>query len=208
VTSAALLVWLAAWPAAAPTDISAVLAGVENRYNRAKTLRVAFSETYVQGRTRRTESGTLYLRKPGRMRWEYSNPPGKLFVSDGKFLYLYTPDSNRVERSKAKETEDMRAPLAFLLGKLNFRRDFGRFTFRAEGEDTYVKAEPSNANLPYSLVEFVVTPGYRIKQVRVTGQDRSVLDFSFSNEAVDPALDASLFTFRTPPGAEVIELSE
>lgn len=200
--------WLAAWPAAAPTDISAVLAGVENRYNRAKTLRVAFSETYVQGRTRRTESGMLYLRKPGRMRWEYSNPPGKLFVSDGKFLYLYTPDSNRVERSKAKETEDMRAPLAFLLGKLNFRRDFGRFTFRAEGEDTYVKAEPSNANLPYSLVEFVVTPDYRIKQVRVTGQDRSVLDFSFSNEAVDPALDASLFTFRTPPGAEVIELSE
>ena len=64
------------------------------------------------------------LRKPGRMRWEYSQPKGKLFVSDGKSLWLYTPADNRAEQMKLKESEDMHAPLAFLLGKLNFEKEF------------------------------------------------------------------------------------
>jgi len=209
VTQLYVLVCLAALPGvAAPLELSRALAGVENRYNRAKTLEVSFSQTYVQGRHRRTETGTLRLRKPGRMRWDYSNPEGKLFVSDGKFLYLYTPASNRVEKTKAKESEDMRAPLAFLLGKLNFKRDFGRLESRPEGEDLWVRAEPKTANLPYLEVEFVVTPEYRIRRVQVTGQDRSVLDFTFQNEKMNPAIRDSLFRFQAPPGAEVVETGE
>ena len=73
------------------------------------------------------------LRKPGRMRWDYSQPKGKLFVSDGKFLWLYTPDENRVEKMKLKESDDMRAPLAFLLGKLDFRQGFPKYPGQAGG---------------------------------------------------------------------------
>lgn len=202
-----LFLWasLAALPAvAAPPDLDRILKGVENRYNRARTLEVVFSQTYVQGRHRRTESGTLRLRKPGRMRWDYTNPEGKLFLSDGNFLYLYTPSSNRVEKTKAKESEDMRAPLAFLLGRLNFKRDFGRFEYRQEGDGLWIHADPKTANLPYTSVEFVVTPDYRIRRVKVTGQDLSVLDFSFDNEQLNPALSDSLFRFQPPPGAEVV----
>jgi outer membrane lipoprotein carrier protein len=209
VNSLALWVCAAVLPAAAAEmDLSRVLAGVESRYNRARALQATFAETYIQGRTRRTESGTLSLRKPGRMRWDYSAPAGKLFLSDGRFVYLYTPESNRVERSKAKETEDMRAPLAFLLGKLDFRRDFARFTYHAEGQDLFVRAEPKNPNLPYRLVEFVVTPDFRIRRVQVTGQDGSILDFSFTGEKLEPPLKDALFVFRMPPGAELIEVSE
>ncbi len=201
-----VLVCLAAATAAPP--LSDVLAGVENRYNRAQTLEVSFSETYVQGRNRKTESGTLYLRKPGRMRWDYRSPEGKLFLSDAKFLYLYTPGSGRVEKMKAKESEDMRAPLAFLLGKLSFRRDFGRFESRPEGDALWVRAEPKTANLPYVSVEFVVTPDYRIRRVQVVGQDRSVLEFTFENEKVNLPLDNALFRLKVPPGVEVVEVSE
>ena len=73
------------------------------------------------------------LRKPGKMRWDYSQPKGKLFVSDGKFLWLYTPDENRVEKMKLKESEDMRAPLAFLLGKLDFDKEFQQHPGEAGG---------------------------------------------------------------------------
>ena len=73
---------------------------------------------------KRSESGTLLLRKPGKMRWDYDQPKGKLFVSDGKFLWLYTPEDNRAEKMKLKESDDMRAPLAFLLGKLDFQKEF------------------------------------------------------------------------------------
>ena len=53
--------------------LSIVLDGLENRYNRAKTLQVSFEESYMgSGRPRRSESGELSLLKPGKMRWEYS----------------------------------------------------------------------------------------------------------------------------------------
>ncbi len=206
-----LFVWacLAAMPALADTpNLTQILDRVEQRYNHARTLEVNFEESYLQGRTQKTEAGVLYLRKPGRMRWEYSSPPGKLFVSDGKYVYLYTPTSNRVERMKAKASEDMRAPLAFLLGKLNFQRDFGRFESRPEGQNLWIRAEAKSNNLPYTNVEFVVTPDSRIRRVQVTGQDGSVLDFRFADEKVNPPLNDAMFRFQVPPGAEVVEASE
>src|ERR1700690_2752784 len=88
---------------AAEADLNTLLKGVEQHYNRAKTLQVHFVESYmVQGRARKSESGELTLRKPGRMRWDYTAPAGKLFVSDGKDVYLYTPDAHRVEKTKLR----------------------------------------------------------------------------------------------------------
>ena len=183
-----------------------VLKEVERRYNRAETLQVGFTETYsAPNRAARTESGTLYLRKPGRMRWDYTSPAGKLFGSDGKKVYLYLPSSNHFESMKLKETEDMRAPLAFLLGKLNFEKDFQNIQARPEGEDTLITAEPKEGNLPYSKVEFVVSPTFVIRKLRIHNLDQSVLDFVFESEKVNPLLDNGLFRFRPPAGAEVVE---
>ena len=182
------------------------LKAVEERYNRAQTLQIDFSEGYsAQGKTRKPESGTLFLRKPGRMRWQYTSPAGKLFLSDGKFVYLIVPDSKRVQKMKIKESEDMRAPLAFLLGKLHFEKDFQRFQSRPEGADTWITAEPKSAELPYTKVEFEVTPQFQIRRVQVTGQDFSVLDFHFDQEKLNPPLDSKLFQFELPPGAMVEE---
>jgi len=198
---------VSAWAADPATD--RLLKQVERRYNHAETLQVRFSETYTgPGRPSRTESGTLYLRKPGRMRWDYSLPAGKLFVSDGKMLYLYVPSSNRVEKMKLKESEDMRAPLAFLLGKLNFEKDFQNVETKAEGNDTIITAEPKSANLPYSKVQFSVTPGFEIHKLQILELDNSVLDFAFDQEKLNPALASTLFQFRSPAGAEVIEGSQ
>jgi outer membrane lipoprotein carrier protein len=190
----------------ADTQLDSLLKRVEARYNRAKTLQVLFSEQYTPpGKARRTESGILMLRKPGKMRWAYSQPAGKLFVSDGKLLWLYTPDENRVERMKFKESDDMRAPLAFLLGKLNFDKEFRNLQSKIEGADTRIMAEPQTDNLPYSAVEFLVALDSHIKEVKVTGFDRSVLQFTFEQERVDPPLDAKLFQFAMPKGAELVE---
>ncbi|HYM05244.1 MAG TPA: outer membrane lipoprotein carrier protein LolA [Terriglobales bacterium] len=195
---------LPAIAANAPTE--RVLKEVERRYNQASTLQVAFAETYTApSRAPRTESGTLYLRKPGRMRWDYSSPPGKLFISDGKNVYLYLPSSNRVEKMKLKETEDMRAPLAFLLGKLNFEKEFQNIQLRAEGDGTLITAEPKAGNLPYSKVEFSVSPTFEIRKLRVSNLDQSILDFAFSAEKLNPPLPETMFRFQPPPGAEVEE---
>jgi len=201
--------WIAALavPAfAAGPPLDTVLKNVEARYNHARTLQVLFNEHYAPpNQPQRSESGTLLLRKPGRMRWEYSQPKGKLFVSDGKYLWLYKPADNQVEKMQLKESDDMRAPLAFLLGKLNFQKDFRNLAARPEGDGQRIAAEPATDNLPYSAVEFVVAPDFTIREVKVTGFDKSVLTFRFENEKLNPALDSKLFDFHAPPGVEIVD---
>jgi len=193
----------------ADTSMDALLKNVENRYNRAKTLEVLFLERYTPPKSAsRTESGQLRLRKPGRMRWDYTQPPGKLFVGDGKYLWLYTPADNRVEKMKLQESDDMRAPLAFLLGKLHFDKEFRNLQGKLEDAGTRITAEPKTATLPYSAVEFMVTRENRIQEVKVTGFDHSVLDFTFDQEKLDPPLDSKLFQFQMPPGAHLEETGQ
>jgi outer membrane lipoprotein carrier protein len=193
----------------ADAPLDSLLSKVEDHYNRVKTLQVTFTEQYTPpGSIRRSESGTLLLRKPGRMRGEYSQPKGKLFISDGKFLYLYTPDDNRAQKMPLKETEDLRAPLAFLLGKLHFSKEFRNLQAQSEGGVTRITADPKTENLPYSHVEFVVAADGRIQELKVTGFDRSILDFTFAQEKDDPPFDSKLFQFQLPSGAVLEEASQ
>src|SRR5579864_4233414 len=191
---------------AADPSTARLLKQVEQRYNRAETLQVRFAETYTAaGRSSRTETGLLSLRKPGRMRWDYTSPAGKLFVSDGKNLYLYVPGTNRVQKMKLKQSEDMRAPLAFLLGKLNFEKEFQNIQTRPEGDGSLVTAEPKSQSLPYSQVEFLVSSTFVIRKLHIVRQDQSALDFAFEDEKLNPTLANSMFQFQPPPGAEVVD---
>jgi outer membrane lipoprotein carrier protein len=194
---------------AASPGLDAQLKNIEAHYNRSQSLKLNFSESYAGIKSPvQNDSGVLFLRKPGRMRWEYSSPPGKLFISDGKDVVLYTPDDQRAEKSKLKESEDMRAPLAFLLGKLDFKKEFKSFETRAEGSDSWIAAEPKSENLAYSKVEFLATPEGEIRRVRITGQDQSKLDFTFSNEQLNVPVAPTLFTFHPPPGVQVVEAGQ
>lgn len=189
---------------AADPKLESLLRSVETRYNKAKTLQVLFKQEYTpQGKPKRQENGLLMLRKPGKMLWDYAQPAGKKFISDGKAAWIYTPAENRVEKMKLQETDDMRAPLAFLLGKLKFEKEFQNLTSRPEGDATRILAEPKGDNLPYTAVEFLVAADSQIRQVKVTGFDHSVHVFTFEQERVDPPLSDKLFQFQPPPGAIV-----
>jgi outer membrane lipoprotein carrier protein len=199
------LVCLLGVPAfAADAGLPALLRTVEQRYNHADTLQVLFREDYTKtGHAPRRESGTLALRKPGRMRWEYSDPKGKLAVSDGKIFWTYNPSDNRVEKMPLRQTDD--APLAFLLGKLHFDKEFRNLQGKPEGADTRITAEPKTDSLPYSAVEFLVAADGRIREVKVTRLDNSIMGYAFDQEKVGPRLDEKLFQFQVPKGAEVVE---
>ena len=193
---------------AAGADVSKTLKDIEKRYNNAKTLQVTFDETYkAQGRSR-SEAGDLFLRKPGRMRWQYSRPSGKLFVSDGKTVYFYSPDTNRAEKMKFKETDDMRAPMAFLLGRLDFDKDFGQYRSQPQGNSLSITAIPKSEKMPYREVTFVVAPDAHIERLIIVGQDSSILAFSFSDEKVNPPIAEQMFRFQLPKGAEFVDSSE
>ncbi len=195
--------------AAPDTRLDPLLHGVENHYNHAQSLKLDFSETYtVSRRPTQVERGTLFLRKPGKMRWDYAAPSGKVFLSDGKNILLYTPGNQRLEKSRLKESEDLRAPLAFLLGKLNFWKEFRSFTSHPEGDSMWVSATPNSDQLAYTQVDFLIAPNAEIHRVRITGQDKSVLEFTFANEQLNAPVTPSMFAFTPPPGTEIVEDSE
>ena len=192
--------------AAPDARIDPLLHNVENRYNKAQSLKLDFTEAYsASRRPTQMERGVLFLRKPGKMRWDYAAPAGKVFLSDGKSVLLYTPGNHQLVKSKLKESEDLRAPLAFLLGKLNFTKEFHGFTSRQEGDSLWVTAEPNNDQAAYTQVEFLVAPDATIRRVRITGQDRSLLDFTFTNEQLNAPVTPAMFTFAPPPGTELID---
>lgn len=171
---------------------------VERFYNSAKTLEARFEQRYVTAGRERVETGVLALRKPGRMRWTYDN--GKLFVVDGKRVWFYQPAANRAEYSDLKDSEDVRAPLAFLLGRLDFRRLFA--SVRREGDE--IVATAKSDQLPYREVRFVAAGDGSIARVTVYGQDASVMEFRFFDQRREAPLAEALFRFTPPAGVEVV----
>src|SRR3954454_8029209 len=152
-------------------DTEALIRQVETRYNGARTLSVNFVETYsLLGHKRPPETGVLTLRKQGKMRWDYSRPQGKLFISDGKSVFLYTSRDNRVEKVPLRDTEDMRAPLAFLLGKLDMKKEFRDFTVHERPDGTELTASAKNDRLPYKSVSMLVATDGSIRQLQVAGR--------------------------------------
>ncbi len=203
----ALAVCLGSVPAVWAVDVGKILDGIEARYNRPQTLQLLFEQTHrAQGRPPRTERGVLYLRKPGRMRWEYHVPAGKLFLTDGEFAYLYSPAANRVEKMSMKESGDLRTPLAFLIGRVDLRRDFREFRSRPEGEWMHITALPRSDRAPFHSVSFLVGESFEILRLEIEGEDGSTMSFRFSEERLNPPLARELFRFEPPPGAELVEV--
>jgi outer membrane lipoprotein carrier protein len=189
-------------------DVQAILSGVEKRYNNTQTLRVNFTQTDTQKGRKRTAKGTLYLRKPGKMHWEYTEPAGQLFISDREFIYTYFPDEKRAEKMKFKEVEDMRAPLAFLLGKLNFKDDFKSFSASPQPNGgVLIVATPKSDRFPYSEVSFLAMPDFSIQKLIVKMQDNAVNEFTFDSEKRNEPVADSMFRFTPPPGVEYVDLT-
>ena len=204
----ALLLGSACLPAAA-ASADGLIKQVQDRYNNARTLSVNFVETYnLLGHPRPPERGTLTLRKGGKMRWDYTQPTGKLFISDGKAVYLYTAADNRVEKVPLKDTEDMRAPLAFLLGKLDMKREFRDFAVNEGEGGSWLKAAAKSDRVPYGSVEMLIGLNGSVQQLQVAGRDGSLLTYAFQDEKLNPPVADTVFRFAVPPGAEVVDAVE
>ncbi len=187
-------------------DVTKVTHGIEQRYNSIKSLKVNFTETRIErGGRRKPVIGTLYLEKPRKMLWDYTSPAGEFYLSDGAYDYDYDPTHNQVERSKVKEAEDLRGPLQFLLGKVDFDKEFGSYSTSSEGSITAI---PKSDKLLFTEVSFLAAPpDFSIKTLSIKGQDGSTTTFVFEGETANPVLKADLFKFVKPAGAIVVDVN-
>jgi outer membrane lipoprotein carrier protein len=190
-------------------SLSQAIEGIERHYNRLSGLQMDFEQSMeYAGRKRMAEKGTLYLMRPGKMRWDYSRPEGKIAVSDGTIFRMYSPNSNQVRQVRLDEMTDLRAPLSFLLGRMRLRRMFKNLRLGETDGQLVLNGEGRSGQDFYSRVEFSFDPGdFRISGIRIVGRDESVNVYEFSDERANPRLAADLFEFEFPEGAEVVPLT-
>lgn len=193
----------------AQVDVRALTEQVDQHYDHLQTLQADFTETYAGAGISRAESGVLYLKRPGRMRWEYRQPRSKLFVTDGKTAWFYVPGERQARKAPLKSIEDLRSPLAYLLGRTKLNKEFRGL---AVAVDLQPEA-PGNVvlrGIPVHMggirqVLLEITPQARFARIQAEQEDGSVTTFRFANQKENVPIAADRFQFSPPPGMEVIE---
>jgi outer membrane lipoprotein carrier protein len=193
--------------------ISAVAHNVDEHYNHLKTFKAAFTEIYLGDGISRTESGTMWLKKPGRMRWEYHVPREKLFLIDSQNAYFYVTGDPQAKKTPVKNLDDIRSPLRYLLGKTKLEKELEGLSLAPDltpmqQGDTVLRGTPKTLKDRISEVVMEISPEHQIRRILIHGTDSTTTDFRFSQIEEDIPVQDSLFRFVPPPGVPVFEDSQ
>lgn len=222
---AALLLLAVAADMFAQSPTAASLAKkVDAHYNHLHSLEARYTERYQGMGMDRTESGTLTLEKPGRMRWAYYMPAGKVFVLDGTNAISYTPGDAEATRFPEKKLDDLRSPLRFLLGHTELQKELRGLSVtmvNLDGQTGYtlwgtpvgippLRAEERTQGTPgieqrvRSLGVTVDAAGV-IHILRIEETDGAITTFTFSDMHENVPVSDGEFRFIPPDGVTVID---
>jgi outer membrane lipoprotein carrier protein len=208
-----MLVLLGSAPLIAQTDVHALAAKVDQRYDHMRTLEARFTETYSGAGINRTESGTLLMKKPGRMRWDYDQPRPKLFLTDGHTAWFYVPGEKQVRRTPVKQLDDLRSPLSYLLGKTKLEKELDGLSLAPDQKplnpgDVVLRGIPKGMGDRIEQTLLEVTPDGLIARIVVEERGGSVTEFRFLQQKENVEIPDGQFRFTPPPGTEVVAGTE
>lgn len=206
---------LAGWvlvPLAAHTSQGspAELAGrIQQRYDTIRDFEADFTQTYQGGllRTKTTEAGTVAIKRPGRMRWVYTKPERKEFVSNGRQIFSYIPSDKQVMVSPMP-AEAQTTPALFLSGRGNLVKDFTATFTEVPGaaqSSLGLKLVPRKEDPEVEWLMIAVDARtLQIRQLVALDRQGGQSTFSFSNMKENRNLSDTIFDFKVPPGVDVI----
>lgn len=194
-------------------NVKQVASAVDDYYNHLKSLKAAFTEIYQGQGMSRTESGTLWLKKPGRMRWEYHVPREKLFLIDSQHAYFYVTGEHQARKTPLKNLDDIRSPLRYLLGKTKLEKELEGLSFAPDltplqPGDVVLRGVPKMMKDQITSVVLEISPAHEILRIVIHGVDDAVTDFRFSQIEQNVPVQDSLFRFTPPQGVAVLEDSQ
>jgi outer membrane lipoprotein carrier protein len=197
---------------AASASLDDVVRGIEAQYGKMTDLRAEFSQTAFNKSLNQNlpAQGTVYLKKGGKLRWEYSQPTPQEIVSDGKKLWVYTPTLNQVNVGEAPEV--LAGPAgSFLAGLGKLREHFSvRFlnpAQPADAEGNYVLDLTPKHPLPtLSRLVLAVDKEFQLKKAVVHDQFENTVTMTFAKLAVNSNLPDKLFTFVPPQGVATVPM--
>jgi len=191
-------------------NLSALIDGLQNKFARMPGLAADFTQVYVgaDGRTA-SESGHLVLKRPGRARWEYTQPERKLFVSDGKHIFFYVYGERQATQASIKESADPQIPFLFLLGRGNLRRDFSRIEIAANERpasagNIVLLLVPKRAPQEFKQLLVEVSPSpLAVHRMVIFERNGARMDFRLANIRENFVAPESDFQFIPPPGVSI-----
>ena len=191
-------------------SVSQIAHGTDEHYNNLKSFKADFTEIYQGPGVSRTESGTLWLKKPGRMRWEYRQPHEKLFLSDSHTAFFYVPGERQARKTPLKNLDDIRSPLRFLLGKTKLEKELEGLSLASDVAPTkagnsVLRGVPKEMKDRVAEVVLEISPSFQIARIIIREIDGTTTDFRFSSTMENVPVEDSLFRFKPPAGVEVIE---
>lgn len=191
-------------PLPAATQL-AILKQVDQHYNHLRSLRTHYVERYSGMGLSREESGTLLLKKPGRMLWQYDHPEGKVFVLDGKYAWFYTPGDREAQRLSAAKLDDLRTPLRFLLGHTQLAKELQQITVSPEGGNYQITGVPRGLEKRVRSLALQVTPAGSITEMRISELDGATTEFDFTDSVENVPTKPADFIFNPPAGVAVVD---
>ncbi|MCI0547426.1 MAG: outer membrane lipoprotein carrier protein LolA [Candidatus Rokubacteria bacterium] len=198
---------------AAAQTLDQVVAGVEATYGRVQDLSAEFTQV-AQNRSLGQDikaEGTVQLKKGGKMRWDYQSPAPQQIVSDGKFLWVYTPELNQVNKGEAPRA--LAGPAgSFLAGLGKLREEFTvRFLNPANKTDAagrpVLDLTPKQPTPLLTRLVLTLDPrDYIVRQAVIYDQLQNTVTMTFNKVTVNSGLPDSVFGFTPPPGVVVVPL--
>lgn len=195
------------------TDPRVAAEKLQRRYAVVHTITARFTQIYQAPSVEHVESGRLFMKKPGLMRWEYAEPEKKLFVADARNTYLYTPEDRQVVVSRFSPRELHTTPLQFLLGQGDLLKSFtstweNEFKPRTAGS-LLLRLVPQTPQADYAFVIVecdAQTSDLRRLVIReLTG---NTSEFILTDVVTNTTIDSGQFKFKIPKGIEVISVED
>jgi outer membrane lipoprotein carrier protein len=187
---------------------SDVAGALQRKYDSIKDFSASFRQNYEGGVLRRkaSDSGTVYVKKPGKMRWDYSGPEKKVFISDGRTMFLYFPNEKQVIKTAVPSEDQATSAVLFLMGKGNITRDFAIKWAEGGTDTTYrLRLDPKTRQAEYDWLEITADRDtFRIVGLAAADAQGGKSSFTFSNFKENAGLADKMFQFTIPRGTEVI----
>jgi outer membrane lipoprotein carrier protein len=189
---------------------TSLAAAIQRHYDQVRDFQADFTHTYVGGilRKKTVERGHMAVRKPGRMRWTYTQPEEKLFVSDGNRVYSYVPADKQVYVAAVPPDDQATTPALFLAGKGNILRDFevtAATVPDAPPGSAALKLTPKRPEREYDWLNLVVDKSSLSLRMLVTSDSQGGLStFAFTNLRENTGISDKEFAFTMPRGVDVI----
>ncbi len=185
-----------------------VAAALQKKYDTIRDFTADFVHESEGGllRKKQVERGVVQVKKPGMMRWDYKAPEQKLFLSDGRRIYLHVPADNQVIISPVPEQDQATTAVLFLVGKGNLVRDFTVGYVDGGGPETYaLRLQPKLPERDYDWLQLVVDRRtLQIRSLTAADSQGGRSTFQFSNFKENTGLSDKTFTFKIPRGADVV----